>query len=230
MMMRTVAKLCVASAAFSCMKSVLVCRGRIRAGSDLCGKVRSKAVEVQPLFCRSWGSQHARVCPVCPLSGNRAMKPVKKGKGLWIHLCCAWWHPKMRAANHEAQEPILGLELLSKAERNAKCELCDSNRGATRKCSVKGCGATFHVLCARSAGYIFAVSEPRMTVTCPRHAVGANCEICGSGDRETMMLLCDGCDKGFHLDCLRPLSPLCQREIGFASPVRSEIWHWVKSL
>lgn len=30
------------------------------------------------------------------------------------------------------------------------------------------------------------------------------CEICGSIEREDVMLLCDGCDKGFHMDCLDP--------------------------
>ncbi|KAI6654520.1 PHD and RING finger domain-containing protein 1 isoform X1 [Oopsacas minuta] len=30
------------------------------------------------------------------------------------------------------------------------------------------------------------------------------CEICGSCDREDVLLLCDGCNKGYHTDCLRP--------------------------
>lgn len=30
------------------------------------------------------------------------------------------------------------------------------------------------------------------------------CEICGSGDREDIMLLCDVCDRGFHTICLTP--------------------------
>nr|DAD39987.1 TPA_asm: hypothetical protein HUJ06_014310 [Nelumbo nucifera] len=31
------------------------------------------------------------------------------------------------------------------------------------------------------------------------------CEECGSGDRPDEMLLCDKCDKGFHMCCLRPI-------------------------
>ncbi|XP_043723027.1 probable Histone-lysine N-methyltransferase ATXR5 [Telopea speciosissima] len=31
------------------------------------------------------------------------------------------------------------------------------------------------------------------------------CEECGSGDRAEEMLLCDKCDKGFHMFCLRPI-------------------------
>uniref|UniRef100_A0A915KTT9 PHD and RING finger domain-containing protein 1 n=1 Tax=Romanomermis culicivorax TaxID=13658 RepID=A0A915KTT9_ROMCU len=30
------------------------------------------------------------------------------------------------------------------------------------------------------------------------------CEICGQANREDRLLLCDGCDKGFHLECLTP--------------------------
>lgn len=30
------------------------------------------------------------------------------------------------------------------------------------------------------------------------------CEVCGLGDREDRMLLCDGCDLGYHLECLDP--------------------------
>ncbi len=30
------------------------------------------------------------------------------------------------------------------------------------------------------------------------------CERCGSGDREDRLLLCDGCDLGYHTECLEP--------------------------
>ncbi|KAF0041317.1 hypothetical protein F2P81_007215 [Scophthalmus maximus] len=31
-----------------------------------------------------------------------------------------------------------------------------------------------------------------------------NCEVCGGSDREDRLLLCDGCDSGFHMECLTP--------------------------
>ncbi|XP_068673363.1 uncharacterized protein [Montipora foliosa] len=31
-----------------------------------------------------------------------------------------------------------------------------------------------------------------------------NCEVCGECDREDRMLLCDGCDNGYHMECLTP--------------------------
>lgn len=32
-----------------------------------------------------------------------------------------------------------------------------------------------------------------------------SCEQCGSGDLDDELLLCDKCDKGFHMKCLRPI-------------------------
>ncbi|XP_062120055.1 histone-lysine N-methyltransferase ATXR6 [Humulus lupulus] len=34
-----------------------------------------------------------------------------------------------------------------------------------------------------------------------------SCVVCGSGDSPADLLLCDKCDKGFHLFCLRPILP-----------------------
>ncbi|XP_078538954.1 PHD and RING finger domain-containing protein 1 isoform X2 [Lissotriton helveticus] len=31
-----------------------------------------------------------------------------------------------------------------------------------------------------------------------------NCEVCGRCDREDRLLLCDGCDAGYHMECLNP--------------------------
>ena len=38
-----------------------------------------------------------------------------------------------------------------------------------------------------------------------------HCEVCRSGDREHLLLLCDGCDLGYHTDCLDP--PLQVRKV-----------------
>uniref|UniRef100_A0A8C3B2U0 PHD and RING finger domain-containing protein 1 n=1 Tax=Cyclopterus lumpus TaxID=8103 RepID=A0A8C3B2U0_CYCLU len=31
-----------------------------------------------------------------------------------------------------------------------------------------------------------------------------SCEVCGGRDREDRLLLCDGCDSGYHMECLTP--------------------------
>lgn len=38
----------------------------------------------------------------------------------------------------------------------------------------------------------------------PSEADFTNCEICGRCDQEETMLLCDGCDAGYHMGCLEP--------------------------
>lgn len=38
----------------------------------------------------------------------------------------------------------------------------------------------------------------------PTEADFTNCEICGRNDHEESMLLCDGCDAGYHMGCLDP--------------------------
>ena len=41
------------------------------------------------------------------------------------------------------------------------------------------------------------------------------CQVCGSGDDEASTLLCDGCDDGYHLACLRPPLALVPEEDWF---------------
>ncbi len=42
-----------------------------------------------------------------------------------------------------------------------------------------------------------AAEEPLFDMDC-------FCESCGAGDREDRLLLCDGCDLGYHMECLSP--------------------------
>ena len=42
------------------------------------------------------------------------------------------------------------------------------------------------------------------TVSWPGAGVFANCEACGRDDDEDSMLLCDSCDRGYHMTCLTP--------------------------
>lgn len=56
------------------------------------------------------------------------------------------------------------------------------------------------------------------------------CEQCRLGDSESELVLCDGCDKGFHIYCLRPIvvrvptgswfCPGCQD----SKPLKSKRW------
>ncbi|GBP47255.1 PHD and RING finger domain-containing protein 1 [Eumeta japonica] len=48
------------------------------------------------------------------------------------------------------------------------------------------------------------MQERRPSVELMPHDDTTICEICGSSDDETTMLLCDNCDLGFHMQCLTP--------------------------
>src|SRR5271155_335420 len=60
------------------------------------------------------------------------------------------------------------------------------------------------------AQHAHAVKPTRMrmgsalVVPSPSKKPGENCEICGRGDNALSMLLCDGCDTGYHTFCLNP--------------------------
>lgn len=49
------------------------------------------------------------------------------------------------------------------------------------------------------------MAKARHAVVERAHYGNVSCEQCGSGDREDELLLCDKCDKGFHMKCLRPI-------------------------
>ena len=77
-------------------------------------------------------------------------------------------------------------------------------------CNNRGCRSCFHVLCGRLNHCVFGWNEEKDAplVLCEKHGkktfAAAFCEICGRSDKEESLLLCDGCDKGFHLFCLKP--------------------------
>jgi hypothetical protein len=53
-----------------------------------------------------------------------------------------------------------------------------------------------------------AVRGPTLTcVVLQQHKAGDYCEACLSPDAEDCLLLCDGCDKGYHIFCLDPPLP-----------------------
>ena len=102
--------------------------------------------------------------------------------------------------------------------------------GAAVQCWTRGCGISFHVLCARAAGWVSnAVEEPvagsgsgagagesevRVHFYCGAHSsddrlaavarYDAPCGGCHSHGGEDTALLCDDCDATWHMGCLNP--------------------------
>ncbi|KAM6960513.1 uncharacterized protein phrf1 [Aplochiton taeniatus] len=48
------------------------------------------------------------------------------------------------------------------------------------------------------------VKEGREEVVVDLELEQTSCEVCGGRDREDRLLLCDGCDAGYHMECLTP--------------------------
>ncbi|KAJ6835213.1 putative Histone-lysine N-methyltransferase ATXR5 [Iris pallida] len=57
----------------------------------------------------------------------------------------------------------------------------------------------------RSMAEIMRSAEPAGDVT-GRYYADVRCEECRSGERDEELLLCDRCDRGYHLFCLRPIA------------------------
>jgi [histone H3]-lysine27 N-methyltransferase len=55
----------------------------------------------------------------------------------------------------------------------------------------------------------------------PRAADDVRCEACGSGEAGAELMLCDGCDRGYHTFCLRPVLPRVPAGDWFCDACRS---------
>ncbi|KAJ1277630.1 hypothetical protein BS78_04G018300 [Paspalum vaginatum] len=70
-----------------------------------------------------------------------------------------------------------------------------------------------------------AAGQLRRRTRAPRaEAAGdddVRCEACGSGDAAAELMLCDGCDRGFHIFCLRPILPRVPAGDWFCASCRS---------
>lgn len=58
--------------------------------------------------------------------------------------------------------------------------------------------------CNTSAQLAMAVQALEAAVAWDKSIMKANCQFCLSGDNEDQLLLCDGCDKGYHTYCFKP--------------------------
>ncbi|KAK0146482.1 Bromodomain adjacent to zinc finger domain protein 2B [Merluccius polli] len=55
-----------------------------------------------------------------------------------------------------------------------------------------------------SAQLSLCIQQLQRTTAWDRSVIKACCQLCGRGDHEDRLLLCDGCDQGCHTYCLRP--------------------------
>lgn len=45
---------------------------------------------------------------------------------------------------------------------------------------------------------------PRTSLSSSKKLLLQNCQFCQSGEQEDKLLLCDGCDRGYHTYCFKP--------------------------
>ena len=90
------------------------------------------------------------------------------------------------------------------------CSFCKTREGGVVYCTHRNCKCCFHFLCGRLHESVFGwdESKDRANVLCPTHGAStyssSYCEKCHRSDEEASLLLCDGCDRGFHTFCLEP--------------------------
>lgn len=59
-------------------------------------------------------------------------------------------------------------------------------------------------ICQTAAQLAMCLSHLESSIAWDRSIMKASCQFCHSGDNEEMLLLCDGCDKGYHTYCFKP--------------------------
>jgi hypothetical protein len=75
------------------------------------------------------------------------------------------------------------------------------------KCVVRGYSVAVQKVLVKMLTFLIAIcSHTSSEVQCSDCVFVAmqNCQFCHSGDNEDKLLLCDGCDKGYHTYCFKP--------------------------
>ena len=105
------------------------------------------------------------------------------------------------------------------------CESCGSGEREEAIILCDGCDKAYHLECTTPVldkvpqGNWFCVSCGERAAGAPPPAANGDekeeeatcvwdlvmCESCGSGEREEAIILCDGCDKAYHLECTTPV-------------------------
>lgn len=150
-------------------------------------------------------------CKLCTTTDNRAMKRLANGRG-WVHVTCVLWIREMYFEEPEVLEKPAGLKYVPDDRWKLVCTACHEPHGAPMQCAVPSCTRSFHPLCAYRGGWQMDREEDssgrvKFKGFCELHGKiteNTPCFVCDSTEDAARMLLCDECDKGFHMDCLSP--------------------------
>jgi hypothetical protein len=161
--------------------------------------------------------------------------PKPNGKNCdWVHISCAQWCNDAEFWDHEGLEHP-DITNVSKERYKLNCFVCANDNppnkygvgGVCVQCHRSGCGNAYHFACARERRWETRVEDRDaagifMATYCGAHssrefilAESTTCEVCEGDENEVELLLCEGCDRGWHIGCLSP--PL--------KSVPEETWH-----
>ncbi|KAH7678900.1 Histone-lysine N-methyltransferase protein [Dioscorea alata] len=87
----------------------------------------------------------------CALCGGGSGAFRKTADGRWVHAFCAEWLLQSTFRRGQ-QNPIEGLDAVSKENNMLSCCICHHKVGAYVKCSYGQCQIAFHPTCARNTG------------------------------------------------------------------------------
>lgn len=68
-------------------------------------------------------------------------------------MICAIFIPEITIENIVLMEPISGIENILKQRWKLRCYLCRQRKGCCIQCSHKTCCTSFHITCAKYAGF-----------------------------------------------------------------------------
>ncbi|KAJ3694621.1 hypothetical protein LUZ60_010101 [Juncus effusus] len=120
--------------------------------------------------CRACESPKVRKdCCLCPVKGG-ALKPANVS-GLWVHVTCAWFQPKVQFPDEKTMEPATGVLNIPLESFRKVCVICKQVHGACTHC-IK-CDTFFHATCASRAGYHMEILDSgktsRLYAYCANH-------------------------------------------------------------
>ena len=81
------------------------------------------------------------------------------------------------------------------------CLVCGSSPNKDEVLYCRDCGDCFHTYCAMDTRARKIPKEKRHMWRCPACRI---CEVCQGEENWENMIICDGCDRGFHTYCLKP--------------------------
>ncbi|KAJ3150371.1 putative PHD type zinc finger protein with BAH domain-containing protein [Geranomyces variabilis] len=113
--------------------------------------------------CINIQTPESSICALCPMVGVPKESALKRTIGNnWAHVSCATWIPEVKFGDPATASPVECIGLIDKKRWSQTCVICkQSDKGACITCSDRNCPTTFHVSCARYAGWDLSIELGR---------------------------------------------------------------------